>query len=103
MAERLHAVTLVVDMPITKLDALDVIAFAADGAVDAAGTSRPLVWLAPHAWAEVEIPKFADPPPFAIDVYSDASGEIAWAQARRLHGALERLGWTVEPPRAGVR
>lgn len=103
MTERLHAVTLVVDMPITKIDALDVIAFAADGAVDNAGTPRPLVWLAPRAWAEVEIPKFADPPPFAIDVYSDASREIAWAQARRLHSALERLGWTVEPPRASAR
>lgn len=103
MTERLHAVTLVVDMPITKIDALDVIAFAADGGVDDARTSHPRVWLAPHAWAEVEIPKFADPPPFAIDVYSDASGEIAWAQARRLHAALERLGWTVEPPRAGVQ
>lgn len=103
MTERLHAVTLVVDMPVTKIDALDVIAFAADGAVDNAGTPRPLVWLAPHAWAEVEIPKFADPPPFAIDVYSDASREIAFAQARRLHSALERLGWTVEPPRANAR
>lgn len=103
MAERLHAVTLVVDMPIAKIDALDVIAFAADGGVDGARTSQPRVWLAPHAWAEVEIPKFADPPPFAIDVLSDVSGEIAWAQAHRLHAALERLGWTVDPPRAGVR
>ncbi|MBN9210880.1 MAG: hypothetical protein BGO45_03775 [Microbacterium sp. 71-36] len=103
MTERLHAVTLVVDMPIAKIDALDVIAFAADGGVDGARTSQPRVWLAPHAWAEVEIPKFADPPPFAIDVLSDVSGEIAWAQAHRLHAALERLGWTVDPPRAGVR
>ncbi|MCG7417600.1 MULTISPECIES: hypothetical protein [Microbacterium] len=103
MTEKLHAVTLVVDMPIAKIDALDVIAFAADGGVEDPGTPYPRVWLAPHAWAEVEIPKFADPPPFAIDVYSDVSAEIAWAQARRLHTALERLGWTVEPPRAGVR
>lgn len=102
MTERLHAVTLVVDMPITKLDALDVIAFAADGAVDGARTPRPRVWLAPRAWAEVEIPKFGDPPPFVVDVYSDVSGAIAWAQGRRLHAALERLGWTIEPPRAGV-
>ena len=103
MTERLHAVTLVVDMPIAKIDARDVIAFAADGGVDGARTSQPRVWLAPHARAEVEIPKFADPPPFAIDVLSDVSGEIAWAQAHRLHAALERLGWTVDPPRAGVR
>ncbi|MDQ1122437.1 hypothetical protein [Microbacterium trichothecenolyticum] len=103
MASALHAVTLVVNMPITKIDALDVIAFASDGGIEDAGTAQPRVWLAPHAWAEVEIPKFADPPPFAIDVYSDVSGALAWAQARRLAEALERLGWTVEPPRAGVQ
>lgn len=103
MTAGLHAVTLVVDMAITKLDALDVVAFAADGVVDDAGTARPRVWLAPHAWAEVEIPKFADPPPLAIDVYSDLSGEVSWAQARRLREALERLGWDVAPPSAGPR
>ena len=52
MPEQLHAVTLVVNMPITKIDALDAIAFAADGGVDGAGTMSPRVWLAPHAWAE---------------------------------------------------
>lgn len=103
MSEQLHAVTLVVNMPITKIDALDAIAFAADGGVDGPGTTRPRVWLAPHAWAEVEIPKFADPPPFAIDVYSDVSGEVAWAQAQRLFAALERFGWVVTPPTAGAR
>ncbi|MEX0151814.1 hypothetical protein [Microbacterium sp. LMI1-1-1.1] len=103
MSEELHAVTIVVDMPVTKIDALDTIAFAADGSVDDARTARPRVWLAPNAWAEVEIPKFADPPPLAIDVYSDKSGAIAWAEARRLFDALERLGWNVAPPRAGVR
>lgn len=103
MTQQLHAVTLVVNMPITKIDALDAIAFAADGNVEDAGTAHPRVWLAPHAWAEVEIPKFADPPPFAIDVYSDTAGAIAWAQARRLHAALERFGWTVHPPVAGAR
>ncbi len=65
------------------------------------GHDEPARWLAPHAWAEVEIPKFADPPPFAIDVYSDVSGAVAWAQARRLFDALERFGWNVSPPRAG--
>ncbi|SDO70063.1 hypothetical protein SAMN04487788_0665 [Microbacterium testaceum StLB037] len=103
MTGTLHAVTLVVNMPITKIDALDAIAFAADGGVDGAGTMSPRVWLAPHAWAEVEIPKFADPPPFAIDVYSDVSGAVAWAQARRLFDALQRFGWNVSPPRAGVQ
>jgi hypothetical protein len=88
-------VTLVVDMPITKLDALDVIAFAADSHVEHAGTAYPRVGLAPNAWAEVQIPKFADPPPIAIDVCSDASRELAVQQARRLAAALEHLQWNV--------
>lgn len=90
-------VTLVVDMPVTKLDALDVIAFAADSSVDFAGTAYPRVSLAPNAWAEVQIPKFADPPPIAIDVCSDASLELAQRHARRLAAALERLEWRVRP------
>lgn len=94
-------VTLVVDMAVTKLDALDVIAFVSDGDVERAGTAHPRVPLAPHAWAEVQIPKFADPPPLAIDVCSDASLDVADGQAARLAAALERVGWRIREPHAG--
>ncbi|MCR2791890.1 hypothetical protein NQ156_02310 [Microbacterium sp. zg.Y625] len=94
-----HAVTLVVDMPVTKLDALDVIAFVADAVIDNAGTAFPRVGLAPDAWAEVQIPKFADPPPLAIDVCSDISPVHAQQHADRLAAALTRVGWTVRPAR----
>ncbi len=87
--------TLVVDMAITKLDALEVIAFVADGAVEHAGTAHPRVPLEPHVWAEVQIPRFADPPPLAVDVCSDASAARAERAARRLRTALERVGWRV--------
>ncbi|MFG6501912.1 hypothetical protein [Microbacterium sp. P05] len=93
-------VTLVVDMPVTKIDALDVIAFAADAAVENAGTAWPRVPLAPNAWAEVQIPRFADPPPIAIDVCSDASLETAEREAERLAAALVRMEWRVRPIRA---
>jgi len=86
-------------MPITKLDALDTIAFVADGEVEGAGTVRPRVWLSPDAWAQVEIPKFADPPPLAIDVCSETSREAAVFHARRLTSALEEVGWTFRPER----
>lgn len=92
-------VTLVVDLPITKLDALDVIAFVSDGIVENAGTAHPRVPLAPSAWAEVQIPRFADPPPLAVDVCSDASPGVAREHALRLSDALERVGWTVRAPR----
>ncbi|MFJ6652600.1 hypothetical protein ACIQLJ_07385 [Microbacterium sp. NPDC091313] len=92
-------VTLVVDLPITKLDALDTIAFVADGAVEHAGTAYPRVGLGPGAWAEVQIPRFADPPPLAVDVCSDVSPARAREAATRLTTALERVGWTIRPPR----
>lgn len=92
-------VTLVVDLPITKLDALDVIAFVSDGTVENAGTAYPRVSVGPNAWAEVQIPRFADPPPLAVDVCSDASIEAARVAAVQLAGALERVGWTVRSPR----
>lgn len=95
----LHVVTLVIDLPITKLDALDTIAFVADGEVANPGTARPRVWLSVDAWAQVEIPKFADPPPLAIDVCSETSRDAALFQAKRLAAALEKLGWTVRPER----
>nr|WP_242061534.1 hypothetical protein [Microbacterium ureisolvens] len=90
---------MVIDLPITKLDALDTIAFVADGEVEGAGTVRPRVWLSADAWAQVEIPKFADPPPLAIDVYSETSRDTALAEARRLAAALEAVGWTIRPER----
>ncbi|KNY07532.1 hypothetical protein [Microbacterium sp. GCS4] len=91
-------VTLVVDLPITKLDALDTIAFVSDSAVADAHTAAPRVPLSSDAWAEVQIPRFADPPPLAIDVCSDASRTTARAAADRLTEGLERVGWTVRAP-----
>ena len=94
-------VTLVVDLPITKLDALEVIAFVADADVEYRGTAYPRVGLAPNVWAEVQIPRFADPPPLAVDVCSDASVAAAQAAADRLAAGLERVGWTVRRPYDG--
>ena len=93
-------VTLVVDLPITKLDALDTIAFVADSAVAHAHTASPRVPLSADAWAEVQIPRFADPPPIAIDVCSDADLAVARAAAERLAEGLVRVGWTVRAPRS---
>jgi hypothetical protein len=93
--------TLVVDLPVGKLDALEVIAFVADGPVEGAGTASPRVPLGPDVWAEVEIPRFGDPPPLAVDVCSTRSREAAAHEALRLRTALERLGWTVRDPHPG--
>lgn len=92
-----YVVTLVVDVPVAKLDALEVIAFVADSRVEHAGTAYPRVPLEPNVWAEVQIPKFADPPPLAIDVCSDASRAVVDAAAARLSAALVWVGWRVRP------
>ncbi|MDN8548293.1 hypothetical protein PUW81_004150 [Microbacterium sp. NM3R9] len=93
-------VTLVVDLPIAKPDALDVIAFVSDGAIENVGTAHPRVGLGRGTWAEVQIPKFADPPPLAVDVWSEESWDAAATEAARLADALRRVGWTVRGPRA---
>ncbi|QIG40977.1 hypothetical protein G5T42_17100 [Microbacterium sp. 4R-513] len=92
-------VTLVVDLPIAKPDALEVIAFVADSEVENARTAFPRVGLERDVWAEVQIPRFADPPPLAIDVCTDVSVATAERAAARLAEALERVGWTVRAPR----
>ena len=99
-ANATFAVSIVVDMPITKLHALDVIAFVSDSAIADARTASPRVSLSPDAWAEVQIPRFADPPPIAIDVCSDASFDVARAAADRLADALVQVGWIVRTRRS---
>lgn len=90
--------TLVVQVAVSKLDALTVIALAVDSPVLAAGSSRPRVELDGGAWAEVEIPKFGEPPPLAIDVRSSLSLDHARLSALALAAALEReAGWVVYP------
>jgi hypothetical protein len=94
-------VTLMIDLPVTKPDALEVLAFVCDGVVEHTGTAFPRVGLAPNVWAEVQIPRFGDPPPLAVDVCSDASLAVAREAAERLAAGLDRVGWTVREPRIG--
>lgn len=90
--------TLVVQVAVSKLDALAVIALAVDRPVIAAGSARPRIELDGGAWAEVEIPKFGEPPPLAIDVRSSLSLDHAQLSALALAAALEReAGWAVHP------
>jgi len=88
-AAALYCSTIVVGSAVTKLDALAIVALVADSRVDGQRTVRPHVPLAPGSWVEIEIPKFGEPPPLAIDVYSDRSDEQARLQALTLLGQLE--------------
>ncbi len=90
--------TLVVQVAVTKLDALAVISLAVDSPVLAAGSARPRIELDGGAWAEVDIPKFGEPPPLAIDVRSPLGIDHARLSALALAAALEReAGWVVYP------
>ncbi len=89
-------VSLVVNLPIAKPDALAVIALVSDGEVLDAGSADPRVWVSPRSWAMVDLPRFAEPPPFAVDVCSNDAG-AAREDARLLAAALERVGWRIEP------
>lgn len=90
--------TLVVQVAANKIDALAVISLAVDSPVLAVGSARPRIELGGGAWAEVEIPKFGEPPPLAIDVSSPLGLDHAQLSALALAAALERqAGWSVYP------
>ncbi|HEX5858492.1 MAG TPA: hypothetical protein VFY91_10345 [Microbacterium sp.] len=93
-----HLATLVVGDAVTKLAALAVLALAVDAPVQNAGTARPFIRLSSDAWAEIEIPKFGEPPPLAIDVYSSAGLADARREALSVAAALsQNTAWTVTP------
>ena len=94
----MFAATLVLRRAVTKPDALAMIALVTDRPVEGAGSVRPRVTLGEGAWAEVEIPKFGEPPPLAIDVYSELSDDHARLAALSLAAQLEsQAGWTAVP------
>lgn len=94
----LYCATIVVQSAVNKLDALAIIALALDRAVERVRTPRPRVAIAEGAWAEIEIPKFGEPPPLAIDVYSTVSDDHARLQALTLMARLEsHTGWSIRP------
>ncbi|CAN5168196.1 hypothetical protein BH11ACT3_BH11ACT3_01240 [soil metagenome] len=86
-----HIATLVVQSAVTKIDALAIIALATDSFVAGAGTVSPSVPLGRNVRVEVEIPKFGEPPPLAIDVVSEIGLGEAQAAARDLRSLLERV------------
>ena len=88
-------VSLIVDAAITRLEALDAVARAAHATVSDPGTSSAHVMLAEGAVAVVEIPKFGEAPPLAIDVTAAGEAEARTAADRllaELHLATE---WSI--------
>ncbi len=93
-----HTATLVLHRAVSKLDALAMVALVLDRPVEHPGTSSANVPLGGQVRARVEIPKFGDPPPLAIDVVSTLSRDHARLEALRLAAELQRrAGWIAVP------
>jgi len=96
--EVLYCATIVVMSAVNKLDALAIVALAVDSLVEGQLTQRPWIPLSETAWVEIEIPKFGEPPPLAIDVYSSLSDEHAKLTALTLIATLEsNTAWKARP------
>lgn len=90
--------TLVVNEAITKPDALATMARTLGAPVQRPGTSGAFIALDGDAWAEVDIPKFGEAPPLAIDVYSGSSRDDAEAAAAELMSRLATAtDWRIRP------
>lgn len=88
--------TLVAADAIDKLTALAVIAHAVGSAVDTRNPARPRIPLGDGVWIEIDIPKFGEPPPLAIDVHATAGFDTARRRARELLAVLgEATDWTI--------
>lgn len=93
-----YCATIVLRSAATRIDALAVIALAADSRVAGAGTPNARVPLGDGAWVEVELPLAGEPPPLAIDVYSTVSDDHARLHALGLLARLEAsTAWNLRP------
>lgn len=88
-------VSLIVDAAITKLDALDALARASRSEVLEPGTPAAHVVLQGGAVASVDIPKFGEAPPLAIDVTADDVHEARGAADRLLADLGTVTDWPV--------
>lgn len=88
-------VSLIVDAAVTRLDALDVIARAARSSVTDRGTSLAHVVLAGGALASVDVPKFGEAPPLAIDVAAEDAAAARTAADALLLDLTTATDWPI--------
>jgi len=89
-----HVATLVADTHATKPEALGIIAAALDAPVQGAHTAHAFVALPGGGRVEVDIPKFGEAPPLAIDVHdARGPGEARAAAQSLLELLAEATAW----------
>ena len=91
-------VSLVAHEHLTRRDAFRAISGALGIAVREPNSASPTIVLSETEWIEIEIPKFGEAPPLAIDVYSTRGAADAKRVAAELLPQLsEALGWNIVP------
>jgi hypothetical protein len=92
----IHLATIVAHAHVTKPEALEAVALAVGSTVQDAHSSHPFVPLSDGGRVEIEVPKFGEAPPLAIDVYDIRDDAHATAAATSLLEALvASTGWNV--------
>jgi hypothetical protein len=92
-----YAATIVLHEAVTKPEALAAAATALGSTVQGLGTAFAFVPIMTGGRVEVDIPKFGEAPPLAVDVYDHRSAAHATETALRLKAALESsTGWKIE-------
>ena len=89
------SVSLIVDAAITRLDALDAVALAAASVVTDRGTSSARILLAEGAIVTVDIPKFGEAPPLAIDVTATDEAAARTAADELLFDLSRATDWSI--------
>ncbi len=92
-----YTATIVLHAAVTKPEALEAVAAALGSTVQGLGTAFAFVPIVTGGRVEVDIPKFGEAPPLAVDVYDHRSVAFATESALRLKAALETTtGWQIE-------
>ena len=88
--------TIVIHEAITKLDALSMIAKVVGERLENSDSADPLIVLASGSRVQIDVPKFCEAPPMAVDVWSAESVETARIDATRVRDLLqESTAWQV--------
>lgn len=88
--------TLVIYDKVTKLDVLEAVARVCSAEVAQPGTAGAHVPLTDTSWLEVEVPKFGEDGPLAIDVVSQGLSDEALKFAAQIRDSLIRdMGWNI--------
>ena len=95
MNDKQFLATIVCDVAITKRDALELVAGLCGVSIQDPDSTSPFVVTDPESRAQIEIPKFGEPPPLAIDIWSSKSVEHARHIANELCTRISgQVGWT---------